>query len=171
MEGQANYQTCFTILISEPQDLTVSSKVDSFDNKVTLDLSGGKSYTINLNGEVFRTTENQITLPLTKVENVLTVRTEKDCQGIFEEVIRLSDELLIYPNPISSGDLNIYLGNNRSEQVEIALFDLNGRTVFRKKYNTQNNEIRFNVDALSRGIYLLNVRTSTGLLNYKIIRK
>ncbi len=171
VEGQTGYEACFFLNVPEPEDLSVSSKVDSFDNKVTLDLSGGKSYTINLNGEVYRTSERQITLPLNKVENVLTVRTDKDCQGVYEEVIRLSDELLIYPNPISSGDLNIYLGNNTADQVELALFDLNGRTVFRKKYNTQNNEIRFNVDALPRGIYLLNVRTSTSLLNYKIIRK
>ncbi|MGB5699809.1 T9SS type A sorting domain-containing protein, partial [Muriicola sp.] len=64
-----------------------------------------------------------------------------------------------------------YLGNNTADQVEVALFDLNGRTVFRKDFNTQNNEIRFNVDALARGVYLLNIRTSSSLLNYKIIRK
>ncbi len=171
VEGQPEYEVCFSVSIQEPEDLSVSSKVDSFDNKVTLNLSGGKAYTINLNGRTYQTSEKEITLPLTDVENRLTVRTEKDCQGVFEEVIRLTEELLIYPNPISSGDLNIYLGNNTADQVEVALFDLNGRTVFRKDFNTQNNEIRFNVDALAKGVYLLNIRTSSSLLNYKIIRK
>jgi len=171
VEGQPEYEICYSVNIPEPEDLSVSSKIDSFDNKVTLDLSGGKSYTINLNGEVYRTSEKEITLPLTQVENTLTVRTDKDCQGVYSETIMLSSELLIYPNPISSGDLNIYLGNNSSEQVEVALFDLNGRTVFRKQYNVENNEIQFNVDALSKGIYLLNIKTSSSLMNYKIIRK
>ncbi|MEZ2415719.1 thrombospondin type 3 repeat-containing protein [Muriicola sp. E247] len=171
VEGQPDYELCYSVNIPEPEDLSVSSKIDSFDNKVTLDLSGGKSYTINLNGEVYRTSEKEITLPLSQVENTLTVRTDKDCQGVYSETIMLSSELLIYPNPISSGDLNIYLGNNSSEQVEVALFDLNGRTVFRKQYTAENNEIRFNVDALSKGIYLLNIKTSSGLMNYKIIRK
>jgi hypothetical protein len=171
VDGQPEYEICYSVNIPEPEDLSVSSKIDSFDNKVTLDLSGGKSYTINLNGEVYRTSEKEITLPLSQVENTLTVRTDKDCQGVYSETIMLSSELLIYPNPISSGDLNIYLGNNTSEQVEVALFDLNGRTVFRKQYNVENNEIRFNVDALSKGIYMLNIKTSSGLMNYKIIRK
>ena len=33
------------------------------------------------------------------------------------------------------------------------------------------NEVRFNVDGLAKGIYLLNVKTENTLLNYKIIRK
>ncbi|NNC60910.1 MAG: T9SS type A sorting domain-containing protein, partial [Eudoraea sp.] len=171
VDGQPEYEICYSVNIPEPEDLSVSSKIDSFENKVTLDLSGGKSYTINLNGDVYRTSEKEITLPLSQVENTLTVRTDKDCQGVYSETIMLSSELLIYPNPISSGDLNIYLGNNTSENVEVSLFDINGRTVFRKQYTAENNEIRFNVDALSKGIYLLNIKTSSGLMNYKIIRK
>ncbi len=171
VEGQSDYQQCYNIAVSEPEDLNVSSKVSSLDNKVTLSLSGGKSYTIKLNGETFRTTESEITLALSKVENTLTVRTEKECQGVFEETIVLSNELFIYPNPIESGDLNIYLGNTKADQVEVALFDINGRTVFRKQYVPVNNEVRFNVDGLSKGIYLLNLKTPTSLTNYKIIRK
>jgi hypothetical protein len=171
VEGQLEYEACFTLQISEPESLSVSSKVDSVDNKVTLNLEGGNSYLINLNGALYRTEGGEITLPLSKVENFLSVRTDKDCQGVYEETIRLSEELLIYPNPISSGELNIYLGNNSAEKVDVALFDLNGRTVFKKVFQVQNNEIRFNVDALSRGVYLLNIKTSTSLLNYKIIRK
>ncbi len=171
VEGQAGYEICFSLDIQEPEDLSVSSKVDTFDNKVTLNLSGAKSYTINLNNVVYNTSESEITLPLSQVENTLTVSTDKDCQGVYLETIFLSSELLIYPNPISSGDLNIYLGNSSSEQVEVSLFDLNGRTVFKKQYTPVNNEVQFNVDVLSKGIYLLNIKTQASLMTYKIIRK
>ena len=171
VEGQAGYEICFTLDIQEPEGLSVSSKVDTFDNKVTLNLSGAKMYTINLNNDVYNTTESEITLPLSQVENTLKVSTDKDCQGVYLETIFLSSELLIYPNPISSGDLNIYLGNSSSEQVEVSLFDLNGRTVFKKQYTPVNNEVQFNVDALSKGIYLLNIKTQASLMTYKIIRK
>jgi len=169
--GQTGYEICFSLDIQEPEDLSVSSKVDTFDNKVTLNLSGAKSYTINLNNVVYNTTESAITLPLAQVENTLTVSTDKDCQGVYMETIFLSSELIIYPNPISSGDLNIYLGNSSSEQVVISLYDLNGRTVFKKQYTPVNNEVQFNVDALSKGIYLLNINTQSSLMTYKIIRK
>jgi hypothetical protein len=110
-------------------------------------------------------------LPLSQVENTLTVSTDTECQGVYKETIFLSSELLIYPNPISSGDLNIYLGNSTSKKVGVSLFDLNGRTVFKKQYSPVNNEIQFNVDALSKGIYLLNINTESSLMTYKIIRK
>jgi photosystem II stability/assembly factor-like uncharacterized protein len=169
--GQPDYELCYNITIVEPEDLSVSSKIDTFDNKVTLNLSGGKVYTINLNNEVYRTSEAEITLPLSLVENTLTVSTDKECQGVYKETIVLSSELFIYPNPIASGDVTIYLGNTSSEQVEMALFDLSGRTVFRKQFTPVANEVRFNVDGLPGGVYLLNVKTSTSLTNYKIIRK
>ena len=171
VEGQAGYEQCYNVTISEPEDLSVSSKVDSFDSKVTLNLSGGKSYTINLNNTVYRTSDSEITLPLSQVENTLTVSTDTECQGVYMETIFLSSELLIYPNPIASGDLNIYLGNSTSEKVGVSLFDLNGRTVFKKQYTPVNNEIQFNVDALSKGIYILNINTQSSLMTYKIIRK
>ncbi len=171
VEGQTGYEVCFSLEIQEPEDLSVSSKVDTFDSKVTLNLSGAKSYTINLNNTVYKTSDNEITLPLSQVENTLTVTTDTECQGVYMETIFLSSELLIYPNPISSGDLNIYLGNSTSEKVGVSLFDLNGRTVFKKQYTPVNNEIQFNVDALSKGIYLLNINTESSLMTYKIIRK
>jgi len=171
VEGQTAYEVCFSLTIQEPEDLSVSSKVDTFDSKVTLNLSGSKSYTINLNNTVYRTSESEITLPLSQVENTLIVSTDKECQGVYMETIFLSSELLIYPNPVSSGELNIYLGNSSSEQVGVSLFDLNGRTVFKKQYTPVNNEIKFNIDALSKGIYLLNINTRSSLMTYKIIRK
>jgi photosystem II stability/assembly factor-like uncharacterized protein len=171
VEGQTGYELCFTVNIPQPEDLSVSSKIDSIDNKVTLDLSGGKTYRINLNNTIYRTSDSQITLPLTQVENTLTVSTDKDCQGTYQETIVLSSELLIYPNPIETGNLSIYLGNNSPGQVEVQLFDINGRSVFRKQFTPIDNEISFSVDGFSRGIYLLNIRTQKSLMTYKIIRK
>ena len=169
--GQADYEVCFDVIIVEPEDLSVSSKLNSLDNKVTINLSGGTIYTINLNNTVYQTRQSEITLPLSMVENTLSVSTDKACQGVYEEKIILSSELFIYPNPIESGDLNIYLGNTSSEQVGVSLYDLSGRTVFKKQFEPIDNEVRFNVDALSKGIYLLNIRTNASLTNYKIIRK
>ena len=171
VDGQPDYEICFTLVIQEPEALSVSSKVDSIDSKVTLNLQGGGTYTIELNGNIYRTTESEITLPLTQANNSLSVRTDKDCQGTYEETIRLSDELLIYPNPISSGDLTIFLGSITEEKVDVTLYDLNGRSVFRKQFDVRNNEIRFNVDALAKGVYLLNIKTYSSLVNYKIIRR
>ncbi|WP_040443826.1 T9SS type A sorting domain-containing protein [Eudoraea adriatica] len=172
VEGQAGYENCFDITISEPEPLSVSSKISSLNNEVVLNFSGGKNYFITLNGSRYETSENSITLPLSGVENKLSVTTDKDCQGVYEETIVLTTELFIYPNPVSGGNINVYLGNSRgTKQVELALFTIDGLKVFSKSFNVIDNEVSFNVDALAKGIYLLNVKTENTLLNYKIIRK
>jgi photosystem II stability/assembly factor-like uncharacterized protein len=171
VEGENGYELCYDITIAEPDALSVTSKVSSATNKVTLGLFGGKNYIINLNGKEYRTSESEITLPLLEVENVLSVKTDKDCQGIYEETIVLSNELFIYPNPISNGELNVYLGNSNLDEVELSLFSIDGTKIFTKTFSVSENVVKFNVDSLSKGIYLLNVKTKKSLLNYKIIRR
>ncbi len=171
VEGESSYELCYDINITEPEALSVTSKISSASNKVTLGLSGGINYFITLNNKEYRTSESEITLPLSMLENTLSVKTDKDCQGIYEEMIVLTSELFIYPNPISAGELNVYLGNQNLDEVELSLFSIEGTKVFTKTYRVSENEVKFNVDGLSRGIYLLNVKTKTSLLNYKIIRR
>ncbi len=171
VEGQTDYENCFTVSISEPEALAVSSSVNSVSNKVTFNLSGGTVYNININNEVYTTTKNQITLPLGKIENKISIKTDKDCQGLYEERIISSSDIFIYPNPVSSGDLTIELNKPDLLKVEVSLFTINGKRVFKKDYPTNNSAIKFNVDALAKGIYVLNIKTDETLLTYKIIRK
>ncbi|MGB5821286.1 MAG: thrombospondin type 3 repeat-containing protein [Saonia sp.] len=172
VEGQPDYKNCFDINISEPELLSVVSKVSTLGDEVKLLLFGGKTYTIDLNGTLYTTSKSEIILPLSKVENALSVRTDLDCQGLHEETIVLTSEIFIYPNPVSNGDLTVFLGNNGFSNVELSLYTMNGVQVFSKPYDvTDNNSVKFNVDALSKGIYLLNIKTDKSLLNYKIIRR
>ncbi len=168
----ADYEKCFDISVSEPDALSVSSKVSNLESKVDIELSGGNTYFITLNNEVFVTTESQISLPLKLTENKLSITTEQFCQGEYKETILLNDEVLIYPNPIEGGDLTILLGAISDEEVEINLFGTNGASsILKKSFVVQNGTVQFNVDALSKGIYILNIKTEGALLTYKIIRK
>jgi hypothetical protein len=171
VEGQDGYVSCFKGVITEPQPLSVSSKISSLKNEVTLELSGGSTYVITLNGKKYETSAGEITLPLNKTENELLVKTDLDCQGQYEESIILSSELFIYPNPVAGGDLNIYMADLELDLVELALFSVNGTKVLGKQYKVEDNRVQLNVDGLSKGIYLLNIKTERSLLNFKIIRK
>ncbi len=171
VDGQAGYERCFDVTIGEPEALDVGSKVSSLNNEVTLSLSGGKTYYIELNGDTFSTSRSEITLPLNKIENVLSVRTDQDCQGSHDETIVLTSQIFIYPNPVSTGELNIYLGSNEFEQIETSIFNINGKQVFTKSVAPNNGYVNMNISGLSQGIYLLNIKTERSLLNYKIVRK
>jgi len=173
VEGQPDYESCLDVIIVEPDALSVSSKVSTLNREVTLDLAGGINYTITLNGEIFNTIENEITLPLSRVENTLEVRTDRDCQGIHSQTILLNPEVFIYPNPVSGGDLTLVIGNGAEapDIVKLSLFTLEGNTIFSKSYTVRNGVVSFDVDALTNGVYLLNVQTQDFLSTYKIIRR
>jgi hypothetical protein len=171
VEGQADYEACFELTISEPDALSVSAKINSLNNEVTLKLSGGELYTIFLNDKMYSTTEKEITLPLEDASTLISVKTDLDCQGVFTEKIVLSDALFIYPNPIEGGDLTIYLGAEAAPEITISLYNVNGTSVLSKNMKPSNNEIKLSVDGLATGVYLLNIKSGSTLSNYKIIRK
>ena len=171
IEGQSEYERCFNVTVDEPDPLSVSSKVSSLKNEVTLELSGGKRYFIELNGEAHITSENQITLPLTNVENILRIKTDKDCQGVYEETIVVSDKILIYPNPIASGELSVYLGSNEFKKVEVSLFAVDGTQLMGKSFRPDNGFVRIQMSGLAKGIYLLNIKTDNSLFNHKILKR
>ncbi|UJH66479.1 thrombospondin type 3 repeat-containing protein [Allomuricauda sp. SCSIO 65647] len=171
VEGQSEYERCFDITITEPESLSVNSKISSLNSEVTLTLSGGERYFINLNDEIFTTSRSEITLPLKKIENVLSVRTDKDCQGSHEETILLSSKVFIYPNPVSSGTLNVYLGSGEFEQVGASIYDIDGKIVFKKDIRPENGQIIMDVSGFSQGLYLLNIKTERSLLNFKILKR
>ena len=145
--------------------------MSSLSAQVTLDLDGGQVYYIELNGVNYQTNDSSITLDLDKTENVLKVRTEKDCQGSFEKTIVLADAILAYPNPIGNEDMTIYVGSLSSEQVNISLFNVSGTRVFRKAYVPEAGTLRMNLSNFPGGVYLLNVSTQQSLKTFKIIKR
>ena len=65
--------------------------------------------------------------------------------------------LAVYPNP-SNGLINVSFQTTSSDAVEIVLFDLQGRKVFKSKQNSNNQSMfnqSINTRRLSNGIYLL----------------
>lgn len=80
------------------------------------------------------------------------------------------DGLNVYPNP-NFGDLNIQLNPRTQASIQVAIFDLQGRSVLRKTFD--NTSLRFNetlnVRSLSNGVYLLNIREGSYTSTKRIV--
>jgi photosystem II stability/assembly factor-like uncharacterized protein len=168
---EPGYEQYFNVTISEPQPLSVFSKVQDNGKSVALDLQGGQVYFIELNGELFSTTNSEIVLPLTQAKNTLRVTTDKNCQGEHFETILVSDKVLIYPNPIKDNRLIIELGNLAQDELHISMFSYTGTKVFSKNYKSPNGRLELQPNILARGAYILNIKTHNQLLSYKIIKR
>ncbi len=162
------FEQCFTVRVDEPQNLDVIENLFSSAKQLTLELRGGENYEIQLNGEVFTTSEDEITLDLEIGENNFTVKTDKDCQGIYSsKVVINSNEFAVYPNPVED-NLNITFSNVNSQENNIVIYDIAGKVVKNYTVNPQSIEESFNVSDLSRGVYFLSVN---GEKSIKILKQ
>jgi len=172
VEEQPNYERCFDLSITEPEALSVSSKTNLTKKEVTLALNGGSLYYIELNDNLYTTSDAQITLPLNAEINSLSVITNKGCQGVYKEQIILSPEVLIYPNPIENGPLSVFLGPIAvMNEVEVSIFSANGKLELAKVIDFTNGILRLDVSSLSSGIHFLNIKAGSSFLNYKIVKR
>ncbi|WP_088340698.1 thrombospondin type 3 repeat-containing protein [Robiginitalea sediminis] len=171
VEGQAGYQQCFNLSVTEPEALGVSAKISSLSQEVELQLEGGKEYFITLNGREYRTSQTSIRLPLDKPSNSLSVRTELGCQGAYTDTIVLQAKPLIYPNPVGNEWLSVYLGEQTPQQVMLSLYTLNGTRVFAKESPVDGGETGLDMSGFPQGVYILNIRTDNTLQIYKIVKR
>lgn len=65
--------------------------------------------------------------------------------------------LMVYPNP-NNGNFNVQFKNTATESVKLNVYDMAGRVIFEKRYNTQgdfNENIQLN--SVSTGVYLMSI--------------
>ncbi len=168
--GIDGYEQCFELTVSEPEDLSVLSKVNTASKQLTLELKGGTRYWITLNDIVFTTTDSTYTLDLKSGANKLQVKTGKDCQGIYEKSLVLGEEVRAYPNPIKGDKLFVSLGRQLPVDALLELSSLDGRVLLSDTYPTSNGEIEIDVSRLSRGVYLAKIQMPDETVFLKIVK-
>ncbi|MBC8052219.1 MAG: autotransporter-associated beta strand repeat-containing protein [Sphingobacteriaceae bacterium] len=170
VEGQADYQQCFDVQITEPQALSVYSSINQEDSRIYLGLAGNSSYHIELNGKHYNTVSNTITLDLVKGNNELLITTDKACQGIFKKSIFIGDNKLIYPNPVDQ-TLSVNMGNDKSPIAKISLYSLSGKEAYSAEHLRTDEDITIDLSKLLPGTYIIKIKTALAESSSQIIKK
>ena len=93
-------------------------------------------------------------------------------QGFYEEQFRINEDILIYPNPITLGDLFIQLSNDQKPtKIEVQFHNKLGQLVLLKEVIVINGQFNLNVDTLSPGIYMLTLKMEGHISTHRIIKK
>ncbi len=168
VEGQPNYEQCFNVSVTEPEDISVISKIYNTKKSVSLAMTGSSFYKVTLNGVTTQTSISSIELELSNGTNRISVEGDKICQGVYEETIFYTNGLMVFPNPIIDNILNVYLNNSNSEMATITIYSIIGEQIF----STKTNQSNLNIDTsnFSKGIYILNVSTINDIRSLKIIK-
>jgi len=164
------YQQCFDVVITEPQDLAVLSRVMAPQYQVELDLYGSENYNIKLNNTVYTTSQSTITLTLNPGENNVEVKADSDCQGIYRERIMLDDKAVVYPNPVN-GDMVYVSIPVTTEKVYIEVFNLLGARAMVKEFNAQDNVFAISTNGLASGVYVMKIVSGSYSFNTKIVKE
>ena len=159
---------CFKVVVKQPSLLSVNSYVNPDNYELTLDLSGAEMYYVTLNGREYETSENKFILPLSNNKNVITIKTDLECQGVFKDEMILDNIPRIYPNPISGNFLNIKTGYSNLQKSLIEIYDLRGSLIYRGKTDGSS---KIDFSWIPKGIYILRITKNQKSFNYKIINK
>ncbi|NNL16625.1 MAG: T9SS type A sorting domain-containing protein [Flavobacteriaceae bacterium] len=171
ISGQPNYEQCFTVVITEPDALVVTTGRMANPSIVNVSLEGGEIYYITLNNETIITSENEIQLSLSSGINDISVKSNKDCQGIYRETIILGNEPVVYPNPIINEVLYVNLVQKTENTTPVEIYDLAGKLIYSKSYPADTNRLEIDMSDISNGFFVLKVSTSEKIYNYKLIKR
>ena len=170
LESQHDYKQCYTLVITEPEDLIVLPIEGLSGGRIAYEMSGASNYIIEFNGLVFETTDNYISFALERGKNTIRIKTGADCQGVFEETIFLSDDILLFPNPFKNY-LHVNLGDRKTEEIQINIYSTSGILVRSKKYQAQKGNIDIETSSLASGVYVIDLRRKDDHTTFKIVKE
>jgi hypothetical protein len=110
-----------------------------------------------------------MTLNLRKGNNYVRVFTELPCQGSFDKVIFLSQDAIVYPNPVVE-TARIFLATYEKE-VRLTLYSSSGGLLRSEKRNVNGTETELNLTGLQSGIYYLAVKGENVRKTIKVIKE
>ena len=167
-----DFEQYFATTITQPLPLSVSAKINTAKENVTLNLAGSERYIIRLNEIEFETTGvNQKELPLQKGLNVIEVRTDLSCQGTHKEMIYLDTPSTLYPNPVQD-KLTVLVGGD-SAIVDLTIYDIQGNQRYFEEVqlNELHRSIEIAVADYPPGNYIVKLVTVENVETLKFIKQ
>ena len=149
-ESLETFEQCFNVTINQPRDLSVLASV-ARDNRIITEES---DYKLNLN----------------KGLNVIRITGDKECQGVYEETIFNSEDILLSPNP-AINNTSLWVGGN-DKNVNLSMFDNSGRLIWtRNKELNSGRDINIETTNLKAGMYYIKVESETVRKTAKLVKK
>ena len=106
------------------------------------------------------------------------VKTDDKIKQLQDVETQLSEEIidsdlkkiLIFPNPVTNGILNVQLGDGIDEQFDLAIFDLSGKSHLKRHFE-RTNLISLDISMFPRGVYAIQIYSPNINLSDKFVLK
>ncbi|WP_299325434.1 thrombospondin type 3 repeat-containing protein [uncultured Maribacter sp.] len=168
------YEQCYTVTIETPEEF-ISGKtvIDYTAKKASVVVSGSKNYQVLVNDNVYsfevdNIANQQLSFPLDKGANVISIETDKICQGLFNDSVVISNAILS-PNPVA--DILRVEGLDIMTEAQIILSNVSGVTTLQESRQINHGTLEMNISNLSPGIYMLTIVEGDKEINLKFVKK
>ena len=169
-ESLETFEQCFNVTINQPRDLSVLASVARDNSSINLQLNGSNKYYIMVNDNTIVTDQSDYKLNLNKGLNVIRITGDKECQGVYEETIFNSEDILLSPNP-AVNNTKLWVGGN-DENVNLSMFDNSGRLLWTKtKELHSGRNVNIETTNLKAGMYYIKVESETVRKTAKLVKK
>lgn len=164
------YSQCFEVKVVEPEKIVVSSFISKNSNEVKLSMKGAGTYKVAVNGITKEVTTSNYTATLQSGLNTITVSTNLECQGVYDETIFVSEDIQYFPNP-TTGPVQVYL-NGEDKEVQVRIFDIAGNKLSdTEQAVATNRNIVIELSSYTDGIYMVQLEGKTISKTFKIVKK
>ena len=165
-----DFEYCYETRITEPEPLEVVPSLNSINSILNLSLKGSDHFWITINKETFEVKDKRkIKLQLSSKLNHVEVKTANSCQGIFEEWINTSQQVYVFPNPVSE-NATLILPENIS--VDVFLLSGSGTLLWTdKNIRSDGKGHQIPMSRLSPGFYLLQIAYPNSVESIKLLKR
>jgi len=165
-----SYKQCFDFVVPDAAPITVASSVNLDRQEVDLRLSGGSTFTVNLNGKLYHIQGDKATLGIKAGMNKLMISTDKPCQVPVAKNIVVEGRMSVYPNPFTR-QLYVHVPIHTDALWQINVYRLNGLKVLSRECTSSDGVISLDLPVLAQGNYLLEAESADKRFTTKILKK
>jgi len=169
-ENAINYEPfCSTLRVATSEQLSVNTLRTENSNNVMLTMAGTPPFIVVWNNLRSVSTARSRALILKPGINNLSVTTENECQGSYEESFLLGDTPAVYPNPFTD-TITLYFGE-RSGRVVMNIFSANGEFLKNIALFVVDGTVQAPMPQLPAGVYYLAFEGTDFSSATKIIKR
>ncbi len=171
VNGQPGYEQCFEVLIEQPQPLSAFIGINESSLTTNIELDGSDNYNIEVNGTIHDVRGNNFTAALRTGINNIKVSTDKNCQGLVEKQVFLSEEIQYYPNP-TINDVNVHV-SGKDIKVKVSVYSIKGELIYSRDQEIEDFSRLTEIDLESQitGTYMVTLEGETVRKVFKIVKE
>ncbi|MFC4097336.1 T9SS type A sorting domain-containing protein [Euzebyella saccharophila] len=165
----SSYEQCFTVVLEDPEQLSVNAEVNTVNDQLKLNMHGGQKYVVTHNSKIIETSDANLKIHLQSGENKVVVRTAKDCQGIYEETFMVLDDFMVYPNAFAD-KLTLGFSNRPEKNINVQIIAITGNVVHKSQTDLKRYQ-ELDLGHLSAGVYFSVLTGGKFKKQTKIVKK